>query len=121
MGRVGKFFGFLRPCWDVRGCLFSAFAVIAAHLNGLDSPDKADFYTSGRASNEAAFLYQLFVRRFGTNNFPDCSNMCHEATSRGLPGTVGVGKGTVTMDDLEHADTLLIFGQNFEWLNASTI
>ncbi len=59
-----------------------AFATIAAHLNALDSPDKADFYTSGRASNEAAFLYQLFVRRFGTNNFPDCSNMCHEADQR---------------------------------------
>jgi anaerobic selenocysteine-containing dehydrogenase len=62
-----------------------AFKTIAAHLNALDSPDKADFYTSGRASNEAAFLYQVFVRRFGTNNFPDCSNMWHEATSVGLP------------------------------------
>ncbi|MCY0386133.1 FdhF/YdeP family oxidoreductase [Robbsia sp. Bb-Pol-6] len=89
-----------------------AYALIASHLNRLDSPDEAAFYTSGRASNEAAFLYQLFVRLYGTNNFPDCSNMCHEATSRGLPVTVGVGKGTVTLDDFEHADTLLIFGQN---------
>ncbi|NYH12917.1 FdhF/YdeP family oxidoreductase [Paraburkholderia bryophila] len=89
-----------------------AFDLIARHLNALDHPDDAAFYTSGRASNEAAFLYQLFVRMYGTNNFPDCSNMCHEATSRGLPGTVGVGKGTVTLDDFEHADTLLIFGQN---------
>jgi molybdopterin-dependent oxidoreductase alpha subunit len=89
-----------------------AFDLIARHLKALDDPDRAAFYTSGRASNEAAFLFQLFVRMYGTNNFPDCSNMCHEATSRGLPGTVGVGKGTVVMDDLEHADTLLIFGQN---------
>jgi molybdopterin-dependent oxidoreductase alpha subunit len=85
--------------WD------EAFDLIARHLKALDDPDRAAFYTSGRASNEAAFLFQLFVRMYGTNNFPDCSNMCHEATSRGLPGTVGVGKGTVTMDDL-------IFGQN---------
>jgi molybdopterin-dependent oxidoreductase alpha subunit len=92
--------------WD------AAFALIARHLNVLDNPDRAAFYTSGRASNEAAFLYQLFVRLYGTNNFPDCSNMCHEATSRGLPGTVGIGKGTVTLDDFEHADTLLLFGQN---------
>ncbi len=92
--------------WD------DAFRLIAQHLNGLDDPNRAAFYTSGRASNEAAFLYQLFVRMYGTNNFPDCSNMCHEATSRGLPGTVGIGKGTVTLDDFEHTDTLLIFGQN---------
>ena len=92
--------------WD------DAFALIARHLHALDNPDQATFYTSGRASNEAAFLYQLFVRLYGTNNFPDCSNMCHEATSRGLPHTVGVGKGTVTLDDFELADTILIFGQN---------
>ncbi|MBN3857794.1 MULTISPECIES: FdhF/YdeP family oxidoreductase [unclassified Paraburkholderia] len=92
--------------WD------DAFELIAKHLKALDDPNRAAFYTSGRASNEAAFLYQLFVRMYGTNNFPDCSNMCHEATSRGLPGTVGIGKGTVTLDDFEHADTLLIFGQN---------
>ena len=89
-----------------------AFGIIARHLHALGHPDQASFYTSGRTSNEAAFLFQLFVRAYGTNNFPDCSNMCHEATSRGLPGTVGVGKGTVTLDDFEHADTLLLFGQN---------
>ncbi len=92
--------------WD------DAFTMIANQLRALKDPNEAAFYTSGRASNEAAFLYQLLVRRFGTNNFPDCSNMCHEATSRGLPPTVGIGKGTVTLDDFEHADTLLIFGQN---------
>jgi molybdopterin-dependent oxidoreductase alpha subunit len=89
-----------------------AFQLIASHLKNLDDPNHAAFYTSGRASNEAAFIYQLFVRMYGTNNFPDCSNMCHEATSRGLPSTVGVGKGTVLLDDFEHADTILIFGQN---------
>ncbi|MCA8092020.1 FdhF/YdeP family oxidoreductase [Burkholderia anthina] len=92
--------------WD------DAFELIARHLRALPDPNQAAFYTSGRASNEAAFLYQLLVRLYGTNNFPDCSNMCHEATSRGLPASVGVGKGTVTLDDFEHADTLLIFGQN---------
>jgi len=92
--------------WD------GAFGLIAKHLKALDHPNQAAFYTSGRASNEAAFLYQLFVRMYGTNNFPDCSNMCHEATSRGLPQTVGIGKGTVTLDDFEQADTILIFGQN---------
>ena len=89
-----------------------AFATIAAHLNGLDSPDKADFYTSGRASNEAAFLYQLFVRRFGTNNFPDCSNMCHEATSVGLPESIGIGKGTVLLEDFDATDAIFVIGQN---------
>ncbi|RJF91912.1 FdhF/YdeP family oxidoreductase [Noviherbaspirillum saxi] len=89
-----------------------AFALIGRHLKTLDDPNQASFYTSGRASNEAAFLYQLFVRAYGTNNFPDCSNMCHEATSRGLPLTVGVGKATVVLDDFEHADTILIFGHN---------
>ena len=89
-----------------------AYALIARHLQQLADPNQATFYTSGRASNEAAFLYQLFVRMYGTNNFPDCSNMCHEATSRGLPQTVGVGKGTVTLHDFELADTLFIFGQN---------
>ncbi|NVM77406.1 molybdopterin-dependent oxidoreductase alpha subunit [Duganella sp. SG902] len=92
--------------WD------DAFALMARHLNALPDPNQATFYTSGRTGNEAAFLFQLFVRMYGTNNFPDCSNMCHEPTSRGLPGTVGIGKGTVTLEDFEHADTLLIFGQN---------
>ncbi len=92
--------------WD------DAFQLIAHHLKQLPDPNMASFYTSGRASNEAAFLYQLFARCYGTNNFPDCSNMCHEATSRGLPLTVGVGKGTVNFDDFEHTDTLLLFGHN---------
>ncbi|UVL27223.1 FdhF/YdeP family oxidoreductase [Pseudomonas donghuensis] len=89
-----------------------AFALIAKHLNGLESPDQAEFYTSGRASNEAAFLYQLFVRAYGTNNFPDCSNMCHEASGVGMTETLGVGKGTVVFDDLEHADAIFVIGQN---------
>ncbi|MFY0729516.1 FdhF/YdeP family oxidoreductase [Pseudomonas sp. NFX15] len=92
--------------WD------AAFALIAKHLNGLASPDQAEFYTSGRASNEAAYLYQLFVRAFGTNNFPDCSNMCHEASGVALSQSVGVGKGTVTFDDFEHADAIFVWGQN---------
>ena len=92
--------------WD------EAFSVIAAELNALESPDEAIFYTSGRATNEAAFLYQLFVREFGTNNLPDCSNMCHESSGAALNQSVGVGKGTVTLHDLESADTILIIGQN---------
>ncbi|WP_017521415.1 FdhF/YdeP family oxidoreductase [Pseudomonas nitroreducens] len=96
-----------RPiAWD------DAFALIARHLNALESPNQAEFYTSGRASNEAAFLYQLFVRAFGTNNFPDCSNMCHEASGVALGQSVGIGKGTVTFDDFEHADAIFVFGQN---------
>ena len=76
------------------------------------APNKAEFYTSGRASNEAAFLYQLFVRRFGTNNFPDCSNMCHEATSVGLPESIGIGKGTVLLEDFDATDAIFVIGQN---------
>ena len=89
-----------------------AFAIAASHLNALDSPDRAEFYTSGRASNEAAFLYQLFVRRYGTNNFPDCSNMCHEATSVGLPESIGIGKGTVLLEDFDQTDAIFVIGQN---------
>lgn len=89
-----------------------AFALIAKHLKALDNPDQAEFYTSGRASNEAAFLYQLFVRAFGTNNFPDCSNMCHEASGVALGQSVGIGKGSVTFADFEHADAIFILGQN---------
>ena len=89
-----------------------AFAIIGAHLNALPDPNMAEFYTSGRTSNEAAFLYQLFVREYGTNNFPDCSNMCHEATSVGLPQSIGVGKGTVLLEDFDKADCIFIFGQN---------
>lgn len=92
--------------WD------DAFRLIGAELNKLASPDEAEFYTSGRASNEAAFIYQLFVRAYGTNNFPDCSNMCHEATSVGLPLSLGVGKGTVTLEDFDHADAIFSFGHN---------
>jgi molybdopterin-dependent oxidoreductase alpha subunit len=89
-----------------------AFALIGAELRGLDDPNEAEFYTSGRTSNEAAFLYQLFVRRFGTNNFPDCSNMCHEATSVALPESIGIGKGTVILDDFPLADAIFVIGQN---------
>jgi molybdopterin-dependent oxidoreductase alpha subunit len=89
-----------------------AFDDIAAQLNALDSPNQAEFYTSGRASNEAAFLFQLFARQFGTNNFPDCSNMCHEATSVGLPSSIGVGKGTVTLEDFDRAELIISIGHN---------
>jgi molybdopterin-dependent oxidoreductase alpha subunit len=89
-----------------------AFKLIADELNSLDSPHEAIFYTSGRTSNEAAFLYQLFVRQFGTNNLPDCSNMCHESSGRALTETIGVGKGTVTLKDFELADAIFVIGQN---------
>ncbi|ENM5814718.1 FdhF/YdeP family oxidoreductase [Vibrio mimicus] len=89
-----------------------AFTLVGKHLNALQSPDEAEFYTSGRASNEAAFLYQLFVRAFGTNNFPDCSNMCHEASAIGMVDSIGVGKGTVVFKDLELADAIFVIGQN---------
>lgn len=89
-----------------------AFALIGQHLRSLDSPNQAEFYTSGRASNEAAFLYQLFVRAFGTNNFPDCSNMCHEASGVGMKESLGVGKGTVVFEDLAKADAIFVIGQN---------
>jgi molybdopterin-dependent oxidoreductase alpha subunit len=89
-----------------------AFAIIGRELNALDDPNEAEFYTSGRTSNEAAFMYQLFARRFGTNNFPDCSNMCHEPTSVGLPESIGIGKGTVVLDDFAEAEAIFILGQN---------
>jgi molybdopterin-dependent oxidoreductase alpha subunit len=85
---------------------------IGAALRALPDPNTAEFYTSGRTSNEAAFLYQLFVREYGTNNFPDCSNMCHEATSVGLPESIGVGKGTVTLEDFDHSDCIFCIGHN---------
>lgn len=90
----------------------NAFALIAGELNRLASPNEAIFYTSGRTSNEAAFLYQLFVRQFGTNNLPDCSNMCHESSGAALKEAIGVGKGTVKLQDFDLADTILIIGQN---------
>ncbi len=90
----------------------AAFNLIGNELNKLKSPDEAIFYTSGRTSNEAAFLYQLFVRQFGTNNLPDCSNMCHESSGSGLSETLGIGKGSVTLDDFNHADLVIVIGQN---------
>ncbi|NDI86741.1 FdhF/YdeP family oxidoreductase [Undibacterium crateris] len=92
--------------WD------EAFALIAQHLRALARPDDAIFYTSGRTSNEAAFLYQLFVREFGTNNFPDCSNMCHEPSGLAMREAIGIGKGTVLLSDFQQADAIFIFGQN---------
>jgi len=90
----------------------AAFERIGSALRALPDPNMVEFYTSGRASNEAAFLFQLFARAYGTNNFPDCSNMCHEATSVGLPKSIGVGKGTVTLEDFEHADAIFCIGHN---------
>jgi formate dehydrogenase major subunit len=92
--------------WD------GAFALIGQTLNGLASPDEAVFYTSGKTSNEAAFAYQLFVRAYGTNNLPDCSNMCHESTSVGLAEVIGIGKASVSFEDVHDADLIVIAGQN---------
>src|SRR4051794_37387816 len=92
--------------WD------DALAAIADALRGLDDPNEAIFYTSGRTSNEAAFLYQLLVRGLGTNNLPDCSNMCHESSGSALNETIGIGKGTVSIDDIHKADLLIVAGQN---------
>ena len=89
-----------------------AFGLIGKELNDLSHPDEAVFYTSGRTSNEAAFLWQLFVREFGTNNLPDCSNMCHEASGVALTESIGIGKGTVLLEDIKLADAIFIFGQN---------
>ncbi|NEN24591.1 FdhF/YdeP family oxidoreductase [Cryomorpha ignava] len=92
--------------WD------DAFKLIATNLNSLESPDEAVFYTSGRTSNEAAFLYQLFVRAYGTNNLPDCSNMCHESSGVALGESLGIGKGSVKLEDFFEAEVILIMGQN---------
>jgi molybdopterin-dependent oxidoreductase alpha subunit len=92
--------------WD------DALEKISGKLNSLESPNKAVFYTSGRTSNEAAFLYQAFIRSYGTNNLPDCSNMCHESSGKGLGSTIGIGKGTVKLDDFNHSDLILVIGQN---------
>jgi molybdopterin-dependent oxidoreductase alpha subunit len=92
--------------WD------EAFSIVANKLNRLDSPDEAAFYTSGRTSNEAAFIYQLFVRAYGTNNLPDCSNMCHESSGWAMGQTIGIGKSTVTYTDFGKADLIIVMGQN---------
>ena len=92
--------------WD------DAFDVVARALEASGDPDRAVFYTSGRTSNEAAFAYQLFVRRLGTNNLPDCSNMCHESSGVALGSTIGIGKGSVTLDDFDAADVIVVVGQN---------
>ncbi|HNF97896.1 MAG TPA: molybdopterin-dependent oxidoreductase, partial [Pseudomonadota bacterium] len=92
--------------WD------DAYALIAKEAHALSSPDEAAFYTSGRTSNEAAYLFQLFVRQLGTNNLPDCANLCHESSGVALKETVGVGKGTVQLDDFEQADAIFLLGQN---------
>ncbi|MBP3044010.1 FdhF/YdeP family oxidoreductase [Arthrobacter jiangjiafuii] len=92
--------------WD------EAFRIVADKLNSLESPHEAAFYTSGRTSNEAAFLYQLLVRGFGTNNLPDCSNMCHESSGWAMGQTIGIGKATVTYDDFGKADLIILMGQN---------
>lgn len=90
----------------------AAFALIAQHIRQMDNPSQIELYTSGRASNEASYLYQLFGRMLGTSNFPDCSNMCHEASGVGLKQSIGVGKGTIRMEDFEQADAIFVFGQN---------
>jgi molybdopterin-dependent oxidoreductase alpha subunit len=92
--------------WD------DAFALIGRHIREMDHPNQMELYTSGRASNEASYLYQLFGRMVGTNNFPDCSNMCHEASGAGLKRSIGVGKGTIHLTDFEQADAIFVFGQN---------
>ena len=92
--------------WD------KACTITSNHLKKLQSPNEAIFYTSGRTSNEAAFMYQLFARQFGTNNLPDCSNMCHESSGKGLSQTVGIGKGSVTLEDLHEAEVIVVIGQN---------
>ncbi|HHQ6628918.1 TPA: FdhF/YdeP family oxidoreductase [Serratia fonticola] len=89
-----------------------ALKLIASHIQAMDNSNQIELYTSGRASNEASYLYQLFGRMLGTSNFPDCSNMCHEASGVGLKQSIGVGKGTIRMDDFEQADAIFVFGQN---------
>ena len=92
--------------WD------DAFSTMAGHLRRLEDPDQATFYTSGKTSNEAAFVYQLFVRALGTNNLPDCSNMCHESSGSALVDTIGIGKGSVSLEDIHQAKLILVVGQN---------
>lgn len=117
--QLGKQGRLAEPMWLKKGATHytpvsweDAFARIGTALNGLPSPDQAVFYTSGRTSNEAAFLYQLFVRAYGTNNLPDCSNMCHESSGHALAETIGYGKGTVRLEDFYEADLVIVIGQN---------
>lgn len=97
---------YLPISWD------DAFSKIGSHIHQLNSPNEAVFYTSGRTSNEAAFLYQLMAREYGTNNLPDCSNMCHESSGVALNESVGIGKGSVKLEDFYEADVIMIIGQN---------
>ena len=116
---IGKRGRLTHPMWKGPGASHytpisweDAYGVIAEELASLTSPDEALFYTSGRTSNEAAFAYQAFVRAFGTNNLPDCSNLCHESSGHALKETIGVAKGSVTLEDIESADLLIVVGQN---------
>lgn len=117
--RIGKMGRLTDPMYLPKGATHyqpiswdNAFKKIAEHLNALESADEAAFYTSGRTSNEASFVYQLFAKEFGTNNMPDCSNMCHETSGSALRPTIGIGKGTVTLEDFYDAEVIVIIGQN---------
>ncbi|MBB6238807.1 molybdopterin-dependent oxidoreductase alpha subunit [Pedobacter sp. AK013] len=117
--QIGKFGRLTEPMYMPKGGTHyepisweNAFKKIAAHLNALESPNQAAFYTSGRTSNEASFVYQLFAKEFGTNNMPDCSNMCHETSGSALRPTIGIGKGTVTLEDFYETDLIIDIGHN---------
>ncbi|WP_298902290.1 FdhF/YdeP family oxidoreductase [uncultured Psychroserpens sp.] len=117
--QIGKSGRLAQPMYLAKGAAHytainweDAYKKVADHLNNLSTPDEAIFYTSGRTSNEAAFLYQLFVRAYGTSNLPDCSNMCHEASGKALSETLGIGKGSVKLDDIYKAELILVVGQN---------
>jgi molybdopterin-dependent oxidoreductase alpha subunit len=117
--RIGKKGRVAQPVYLAKGEQYykpiswnDAFKLISKHLNEVNSPDESVFYTSGRTSNEAAFLYQLFVREYGTNNLPDCSNMCHESSGVALNESLGIGKGSVTLEDFYEAEAIIILGQN---------
>jgi len=117
--RIGKLGRLTEPMYIPKGGTHyqpitwdDAFKKIAEHLNALETPDEAAFYTSGRTSNEASFVYQLFAKEFGTNNMPDCSNMCHETSGAALRPTIGIGKGTVKLEDFYNTDVIVIIGQN---------
>ena len=117
--QIGKFGRLTEPMYMPKGGTHyepiswdHAFNKIAGHLNALQSPHQAAFYTSGRTSNEASFVYQLFAKEFGTNNMPDCSNMCHETSGSALRPTIGIGKGTVTLEDFYETDLIIEIGHN---------